>query len=300
MFSTVLLIYPDFMLIAMGGVLRYLMGYGAEFFRHLEKLVYYLFFPSLLFYSIALTPLNGGQSFSLFVGVSSVITIGALCGWLALRVVANGNVLAHASVVQCAFRFNTYLALSLAFELGAQAGLGLMSIMVGLAVPLVNVLAVYALAKGRGHNIVKQLLINPLIIAAILGLCWNALGFTFSKPVDVTLSRLGNCALPLGLLCVGATISLRALHGAQKLVLWMITSKLLLLPLAAVAIAWLLGFSPLEANMLILFAAVPTASSAHVLAARMGGNAELVATTMSAGTILAVLTLPLCIRYLFI
>lgn len=299
MFTTALLILPDFMLIALGGLLLKVMGFSSEFFRHIEKLVYYLFFPSLLFYSIAHTSLEGGQTLLLFAGVAGVILVGALCGWLALLFMRD-RTLTHASVVQCAFRFNTYLALSLAFELGHEEGLGLMSVIVGLAVPLVNTLAVYALARGRGLGVGVELIKNPLILAAVLGLIWNFLGLSLPKPIDVSLSRLGSCALPLGLLCVGATLSLRALYGEQKLVGWMVVSKLLALPLAAVGIALLLDFTPLEANMLILFAAIPTASSAHVLAARMGGNAELVATTMSAGTLLSVLTLPLCIRYLFI
>ena len=299
MLTTVLLILPDFILISLGAALRHLIGFSADFFRQVEKLVYYLFFPALLFYSIVNTPLDGAQTFNLFLAVGGVIVTGALSGWLALRAL-RADALAHASVVQCAFRFNTYLTLSLAFELGQQEGLGIMSVMVGLAVPMVNFFAVHALARQRGRKIGVELLSNPFILAAILGLLRNFLALPIPKPIEVGLSRLGSCALPLGLLCVGATISLTALHGAKKLVTWMVSCKLLLLPIAAVLISWLLKLEPAEANMLILFGAVPTASSAHVLAARMGGNAELVATTMSVGTILAIFTLPLCIRFLFI
>lgn len=299
MLVTVLLILPDFMLIALGAVLRHFLGYSAEFFRYTEKLVYYLLFPSLLFYSISHTSLAGGQTLSLFIAISGVIATGVVAGWLALLFVP-ADPLKHASVVQCAFRFNTYLALSLATELGGKEGLGLMSVMVGLAVPVVNILAVHALARGRQRKIAVELVTNPLIMATLLGLCWNLLQLPLPKPVDLSLSRLGSCALPIGLLCVGATISLRALDGAKKLVVWMVASKLLVLPLSALAIAHFMGLPPLETNMLILFAAVPTASSAHVLAGRMGGDAQLVATTMSTGTLVAALSLTLCIRYLFI
>jgi predicted permease len=45
----------------------------------------------------------------------------------------------------------------------------------------------------------------------------------------------------------------------------------------------------------VLFAALPTASTAYVLAARMGGTAAPVAFTITAQTLAAVITLPLWI-----
>ncbi|MGA0585235.1 MAG: AEC family transporter, partial [Castellaniella sp.] len=59
------------------------------------------------------------------------------------------------------------------------------------------------------------------------------------------------------------------------------------------ALAWALDLSAGERLVLVLFSALPTASSAHVLAARMGGDGRLVAVTMSIGTLLSAVTLPL-------
>jgi malonate transporter len=42
-----------------------------------------------------------------------------------------------------------------------------------------------------------------------------------------------------------------------------------------------------------MFCALPTASSAYVLAARMGSNAPLVAFLISAGALLSIVTLPI-------
>ena len=112
-------------------------------------------------------------------------------------------------------------------------------------------------------------------------------------PVQLAFSRLGACALGIGLLCVGATLSLQGSRRAGALIGWITAIKLLALPLAALAIAWVLDMSTLERQMLLVFAALPTASSAHVLAARMGADSRLVALTMSIGTILAGLTIPL-------
>lgn len=292
MLSTFLLILPDFFLIGLGALLRHRLGFKGDFFNSAEKLVYYVLFPSLLFHSISQTTLQGEETFWLLAAVASVIGIGAIAGNIA-KLVLRPNPLQHASLLQCAFRFNTYLALSLASALAGAKGSAVMAVFVGLGVPIVNVLAVHALAKNNNKNPYREILSNPLIIATILGLIWSFFALPIPGPLAITLNRLGACALAIGLLCVGACISVRALDGMQKLIAWFITVKLLVVPTGALVVGYLFNLSPLQAQMLLLFAALPTASSAHVLAARMGGNGELVATTMSIGTLIAAVTLPL-------
>lgn len=99
--------------------------------------------------------------------------------------------------------------------------------------------------------------------------------------------------MALGLICVGASFSLHALQGSQRLVSWMIATKLLLCPITALIINAVIPLSPLEQKMLLLFAALPTASTTYVLAVRMGGDGRLVAITMSLCTLIAALSLPL-------
>lgn len=296
MLDTFLLILPDFLLIALGALLKHRLGFQGEFFSYAEKLVYYVLFPALLFYSISQTSLQGDETLLLLAAVVCLTAVGTLGAWLA-KPVLKCDGLQHASLQQCAFRFNTYLALSLASALAGPNGVAIMAVFVGLSVPIVNVLAVHALARNSNRNPYKEILANPLIIATVLGLLCSLLGISMPTPIATTLSRLGACALAIGLLCVGATISIKALHGAQRLVAWIVAVKLLILPIAAVWISKMLSLSTLETQMLILFAALPTASSAHVLAARMGGKGDVVATTMSLGTLLAALTLPLWIQF---
>src|SRR3546814_3358779 len=81
-------------------------------------------------------------------------------------------------------------------------------------------------------------------------------------------------------MCVGATLSLKGGQGNVKLMSWMIALRLMVAPVFAVLVGWALGLSLVERQILLLFSALPTASSAHVLAARMGGNGALVAVTM--------------------
>lgn len=294
----ILLILPDFLLIALGWILLHKLGYEKRFFDGAEKLVYFVLFPALLFHSITSTPLDLGSTTKLFTATMGVMFGGIGLAWLGLLIVRSDPV-PHASVAQCAFRFNTYLALSLAGSIGIPGAQTTMAVIVGFAVPISNIGAVHALATKHGGGAIKEIAHNPFIIATLLALACNLLQVPIPHALDVTLSRLGACAIAIGLLCVGATISLQGGRQHAPIMSWMIFAKLLLLPFWALAIAWLLNMPRLEQQMILLFAALPTASSAHVLAARMGGNGKLVAVTMSIGTLVSAITLPIWLGYFF-
>lgn len=288
--SVVLLILPDFLLIALGWILLHRLGWTPIFFRDLEKLVYYILFPALLFQSIVRTPISLGVAGNLFQATVMQVAFGVLMAWLAVPVLRPDRV-AHASMAQTAYRFNTYMALSIGSSFGGSVQT-IIAIFVGFAVPLVNLAAVHSLARQHGR-LLRELARNPLILATCAGLAANFARLDVPGFVSVALDRLGACALAAGLLCVGATLSLRAMRGQGRLMAWLISVRLLLMPTVALIIGMVLGLSSVERMALLLFAAVPTASSAHVLAARMGGQPEVVAVTMSVGTIFSAITLPL-------
>lgn len=289
--TIVTLVLPDFLLIALGWSLLHLLNYRADFFATAEKLVYYVLFPALLFASTARAPLSLGDASTLIAATTLLMFCGIGLAWLAIPLLKPEPMI-HASLAQCAYRFNTYMGLSLSMSLAGQDGQSIMAVIIGCAVPLVNVAAVSGLAKGKNNRILLELLRNPLILATIAGLSFNLLGVEMPGFVMDTLQRLGACAIALGLICVGATLSLQGLGSAAKLMGWMIIVRLLALPVLALAIAWVLPLSSIEQQMLMLFSMLPTASSAYILAVRMGGDGRSVAATTSLGTLVSALTIP--------
>lgn len=285
------LILPDFLLITLGWILFNKLNFSRDFFKGAEQLVYFVLFPALLFHSIVRTPLSLSTMYMVVLATVALTAAGITLAWLAKPVLRPDSV-AHASISQCGYRFNTYIGLSLAGALAGSQGQTLAAIMVGVAVPLVNMAAVHTLARQSGGNIAGEILRNPLIIATFCGVAWNLTGLGLPEPVAVTLSRLGACALALGLLCVGASLSLNGLRGAGVLMGWMVGLRLMIMPLMALFIGWALNLSALERQILLLFSSLPTAPTAYVLAVRMGGDGRLVAVTMSAGTLLAAVTIP--------
>jgi predicted permease len=199
-----------------------------------------------------------------------------------------------ASQYQCAFRFNSYIGLAVAGSLYGVPGIAAMGVAIGLMVPPVNAVAVWTLARHGESGVWRELARNPLILATLAGLAANLGGFEPPAALLDLLGRLAQAAVVLGLLAVGAGLRLAAAKGAAShaAAAYLLAVKMLALP----AIAWLLirwtGLGGLYADIALIFCTLPTASSAYILAQRMGGDGSSVARLISAGTLLGMLSIP--------
>ena len=286
-----LLLLPDFLLIASGFVICRTTALDRTVWQAAERLVYYLLFPVLLFTSIVRNPLGPGEAAWLALAGLATVALGVALAY-ALARWPGVDARLHASGAQVAFRFNSYVALALAERLGGAAGVAHMAVLVAVCVPLCNVAAVLPLARHGGHHFGRELMRNPLIIGTLAGLLANLAGLRFPEAVETTLQRIGQAALPLGLMAVGAGLQLGALTAAPRLAAALLLIRHALLPAFALALGLWLGLPALQLSMLLVFAAMPTASSCYVLAVRMGGNGPFVAGLVTVSTLLGMLTLP--------
>lgn len=289
--SLATLLLPDFALILLGFLLIRITDWGQAFWTGLEKLVYYLLFPALLFYATSRTKLDFVATGSLLQVALSAICCGIALGWLAKPLFRSGPMIFE-SGVQTAFRFNSYIGLAAASRLAGDAGTSMMALLIGFGVPICNTAAVHALVHKNG-GLLKELAKNPLIMATAGGILFNLTGLPLPEVIGATLSRLGNASIALGLLAVGANLRLSGLHESKSSAAYFLAVKLLALPAIALGLGRLLGLPSLQLQIAVMFCALPTASSAYVLASRMGGNGQFVAFLITAGTLISVLTLPL-------
>jgi malonate transporter len=289
--AVALAILPNFLLILVGFALSRRFDYGRDFWEGLEKLVYYVLFPALLFRSLATAQIDLARTGTLVAAALAFTAAGMVLAWPARRLFHLEKMLA-ASCFQCAFRFNTYVGLAVAGSLLGQPGLALAALVLGAMIPLVNLAAVAMLASGSGRGVVAELVTNPLLISTLAGFAWNALGLPLPGFADQTLNLLAQTALPAGLLSVGAALRIERGQGPVSAHAYWLAVKLLAIPAIALGLARLLGFGPLETAVLIIAAALPTASSAYILAVRMGGTGGAVATQITAGTLISMITLP--------
>ena len=287
-----LLLLPDFLLIALGALLVRTPALPRALWAGVERLVYLVLFPALLFGAIARNPLSLSSAAPL-AGLALALTGAGITLALALRAFRGVDAALHASGAQTAFRFNTYVALALAERLAGGPGVAWMALLVAVAVPLANVGAVWPLARQGGHGFARQLARNPLILATVAGLLFNASGLTLPAMAQVTLTRLGAAALPLGLMAVGAGLQLGALRLAPGLAAALLGIRHAVLPALALLLLWQTGLERPQQAVVMAFASLPTASSAYVLAVRMGGNGPYTAGLVTVSTLLGMATLPL-------
>lgn len=289
-----LLLLPDFLLIACGFVICRYTALDRPVWDSVERLVYYLLFPVLLFGSIVRNPMRATSMLDLAGCGLAVVSLGVALAY-ALAWVPGVDARAHASGAQTAFRFNSYVALALAERLAGAPGVAAVAVLVSVCVPLCNVAAVWPLARHGGHGYLRELGRNPLLVSTVAGLAGNLVGLHLPDAVATTLQRIGGAALPLGLMAVGAGLRFGALKDAPRLAAALLSIRHLVLPLAALVLVRWVGLPPAQQLVVVSFAALPTASSCYVLAARLGGHASYVAGLVTVSTLLGMLSVPLAL-----
>lgn len=285
------ILFPDFALILFGVALRRVFGYPLEFWNGLEKLVYYVLFPALLFNSLAKSRIDFAAAARLIEAGVAFTLIGILLAWFGRRLFA-APPLRFASGFQCAFRFNSYVGFALMERLHGSAGIAAIGLLIGVLVPLVNAAAVWALARHGNGNLLREIGRNPLILSTVGGILYGALGMPLPEIVAHTLGLLGGAALPLGLIAVGAGLMLSGWGESRGLLAYLTAVKLVALPAAALLAGQWLGLSGVYRDTALVTAALPTASSAYILAVRMGGDGKFVASIIAANMVAAMATLP--------
>ena len=295
------LLFPDFSLIVIGYLLCRHTALNRPVWQAVEGLVYYFLFPVLLFQSIVRTPLDlqaasGLMGAGLALGITGIALAYALPHvpllgrWIDRR--------DHAASAQVAFRFNSFIGLALAERLLGAQGLQLIAVLIGVCVPLFNVGAVWPMTRHAQRGFMGEIVRNPLIIATASGLVANLLGFSIPEFLAPTVTRIGAASIALRLMAAGAGMQFQSLARGKLLGASVLTIRHLLSPVIAWLLARAFRLGAAETTILLTFAALPTASSCYVLAARMGYNGPYVAGLVTLSTALGVASLPLALAVL--
>lgn len=287
----ILALLPNGLLMCLGALLRH--RFSNEVWLSIDKLNFQLLFPVLIFYSAASRKAQLDDVLIIGSGALSITLLGCLLA-MPLRKLQQGpkKFLDFAGIWQTTWRFNTAIGM-IAIQALPEESRGLMSIAIGFAVPLANILAVLVLSHGQSMSFsrtVKSILLNPFLLASIGGLL--ASNIDIHLILDNTLSSLASAATPLALLSIGASVHLKVLMKINLFSFSINSIKLALLPAITLFSCKMLDMSNEQCVILTLFAALPTSSSAHLLAHAFGADRHIVATVIAQSTLLACLSLP--------
>jgi malonate transporter and related proteins len=150
--------------------------------------------------------------------------------------------------------------------------------------------------SGAGWRVAAQaarsVLVNPIIMATVLGILYSLSGLALPVVVEQTLSFIGGAAAPSALFALGASLSLRRIGGSLGPAATMVATKLFFHPtLAFVAFAYLLELDPLWINAGVIFAACPVGLNVYVFAQHYDVAIETASSAILISTGLAMLTI---------
>lgn len=294
---------PSLLLIALGFGIARTQIMSRDGWEGVERLNYYLLYPMLLFVSVVRADLRTAPVFAAGAAMAlGVLTLAAVMVatrrlWTAAPGVDGPGFTSH---MQGAVRYNTAVALAVCGALFGQEGLALAALGAVAIVPLINVISVTTLAtwatdrRPTVAGLAKEIALNPLIIGTVAGALVNASGIPLYKPLTETLDLIGRGALGIALLLVGAGLRWRALAPRVDVAADM-AAKLVVMPLLMAGYALMLGVEGVALAVVAISGAMPTASSAYVLARRMGGDADLMASLITSQTVAAFVTLPVVV-----
>ncbi|UCG12888.1 MAG: AEC family transporter [Deltaproteobacteria bacterium] len=291
-------ILPIFVIILLGWSLRRFDFMQEGFVKPANRLVYFVAIPAMIFREIANSALAEHFRSDLLVATLSPILLVFSVGLIVVRRVKLQN---HqvGTFLQCSFHGNLgYIGLAVAYYFLGNDGLTRASILAGFVMLLQNFLAVVALSRfGRAPKersapfpLIRQILLNPVIISAMAGMTASFLGLNLPLMLDRSLKILSGMALPLALLVIGTSLSFAQMRQQLRPTLVISVFKLLLLPACGLILFYLLGFEKKDYLPALILLAAPTATVSYVMASEMAGDADLATAAISVTTLVSALT----------
>ena len=166
-----------FSLILLGTLLRYKSIPSDEYWLYADKLVYWVLFPSFLFYKTSTVPITAELLGPISQTLPSGMFIAIAFAWGASRLLRFDQP-PCSSIVQAAGRHNTFIALAIAESLFGERGLLIAAMATAILVPVTNLLIVTALViilnKGQqqlARKVSGDLIRNPIIISIFILPC---------------------------------------------------------------------------------------------------------------------------------
>ncbi|WP_305041054.1 AEC family transporter [Geoalkalibacter sp.] len=305
-FDILTIVIPVFLVIALGYGLRRAALIDHQFLFQTNRLVYFVALPLLLFYEIGRADFVANFNPALVAGSSLAIALGFVLsyGYAAVRGYPPA---VRGAFSQGAFRGNlAYVGLAIVFNAYGSEGLTRAGILMGFLVPVLNFFAILALLlphRGTGgeHGArfwLRQLLLNPLILASFAGIAWSFLHLPMPVILERTLRITTGMSLPLALLAIGGGFTLDRLRGDLVRAFLATGIKLVWLPLLASAILLLFGVRGEELAIGVLFAGTPAATATYIMAHQMKGDAELAGAIVMLSTLFSALTYTLTLYIL--
>lgn len=292
------IVLPNLVLMGLGFFMQRRGEASQAFIDQASSFVFNYCLPCLLFFSVVDSKVDYAKQMTLIIAgmvVTFILFIGAeIYAKFFIDKPADQGVF-----VQGIFRSNmAIIGLATVANAYGEQGLSIGAVYMGVVTILFNILAVITLSRvsksaddtwvSRSIMIVKKLFTNPLIIALVAAFAYKALPLPpISGVIHTTGDLLAAVALPLALICAGASIDLKSMLHPSGLSMQASIGRIVIAPLIAIAVGLSFGLSGVHLGVLFLMVASPTAAASYVMAKAMGGNDILAANILAFTTVVA-------------
>lgn len=301
-----LIVLPVFLVIGLGFCLKRTALVHSSFIHDLNRLVYYIALPALLFYKIAGADFFASFNARLLGGMILTITSVFILSY-GMGILRGYTAAVQGAFCQGAVRGNlAYVGLAIIYNAYGEDGFARAGILLGFLVPYMNVLSVLALIlPQRRQNMqmgglfwLQQVVTNPLLVASFAGVLFSYLGLSLPRVVDRALDIVTGMSLPLALIAIGASFSFRKLRGDLAPAALSTGIKIVLMPILTALVLLAFGVQGRELAIGVLLAATPTATAAYIMAQQLQCDAELSGTIIMLSTLCSSVTYSLTLYLL--
>jgi len=287
---------PMFLIMSIGIFLRRKNFMNETEVKKLNKLVFHVFFPCLMFRNIYGAEI--GDAVDLKMIVYGVVMILLVCFTaMAVIVKIEPSNRSRGAMIQAIYRSNfVILGLPIAANLFGGEKLTTTAVAVTIVVPLFNVLAVVVLEIFRGGKpnpvkILKGIARNPLIIGAVLGILTVVFQIQLPQLAEDVIDQLKDVATPLALVTLGMSLNLKEMGAEKRNLIICVLGRLVIVPGIALTGAALLGIRGVAFVTLLAVFASPCAVSSFTMAEQMDSDAELAANAVVLSSAFACITM---------
>ncbi len=292
------IVLPIFLLIILGLILKRLDIISDSFVKQLSTFVFKVSLPALIFLELSTVEINTAFDGKLITISLSLIFFVFGLSWI------TGSVFAKTpqdkgAVIQGSYRSNfAIVGIAMLSGIVDNDHLGKAVILLAFVMPIFNVLAVIALtvplhqaSSDRIVKTLKEIAKNPLIISAYFAIPISIFEINLFPSITITLGYLGDIALPLALIGIGASINLKELLTASPLSFLVSANKIILFPIISVIVGSLLGLKDQDILILFILMGTPTAVASFVMAEAMGSNSRMTGNIIAISTLGSVFTI---------
>jgi malonate transporter len=289
---------PVFLLVALGYFVKKINVINENFVDVTSKFVFNVSLPALVFINIAEIDLSTAIDLKqiIYIYIATILSFSVI--W-ALSIPFIKEAKNQSVFVQGAFRSNfAIVGFAIISKLFGSYALGKAAIVLAFILPLYNVLAVIVLTvpfrKERKLNIkstLVEIILNPLIVAVILGLPFSYFQVKIPSVLNLTAGFLSELALPLALIGIGGSLNLQNIRKASGLAFTSSAIKLILIPFFLTLGSYYFGYRGLDLGIMFILFACPTAIVSFIMAEAMGANSKLAGNIVLISTIASVFTM---------